>query len=1130
MKKVLWLVMLLALVLVAVPALASDTVQFTVPGTDAVEPIDPQSWVLQRDMGWKDNNPNPVVDWLGELNKDGLFNPTGASFGQPEPIIGGLVLVDYLDRPFISAQPQGSDVLGYLMYNEETGEYDMERGVVNNPVVSILDFPEKYPNGYGDLSKFWTDYLNDPTFTVANHGVTIDGFYREATYGKWAVDIHAYGVYTLPFFEFELMGTYFGSGFNTYRDVPPSFRYGNPTQATGSVSNSGSGNGRGSGLDPHIREISKQGRADNPGNAYGLPEGISGLQRGEPTPYRDFDFFFNLHSGYCTSGSWQPFGVMQFASRSDVTTHLTPGYEEGLVADLGPMGRLKVVEEFFNTYPEWIPIYAERYSSGWANNNGAWNTGHYDANNADVVARIAEYRNTRFWIETLAAYNAAVAAGTLDSFVFKLPKEDYDWADYYHQNVDYLGRSQVKNTRYVSFTSWEGSVGEWSHAQLPPGTSGGTSWGQTGAGKSLPYSTQGENSGVGTFAHEFGHVAGWSDNYGSPWADARSGATEPWDIMSRGSFGGPYGDLARWAVPGVEGGTVPMHPMFGLKSRGAGPSTSQLNSFYNYADDVLIVSKQGMASSTPVVAEIVSSNVPLNTPYNDFGVPADKFYKALRLDFGSGTWADTAVTTSTGLAEFRTRAVQMALEVIDQSGYTSYAHDSGVLMSRVSSTSSGARDIIDAHIYDIDMVDFFENTTNPNVREGTWSRYVVAHASQMADALFHAGKSYTDTGYYGSIRDVAEGNNVRSFPTAFSTGFQDGKGGNGIVLVPGSVKKGEPQDGRPIVSGDTVNEFKDTANKLHFYILAKNWNEVEPHGEEGHYDHKPFLSYTVAVRHEDGVAVGGELILKENAPLVPAVLGNYAKQTYSLTNTGDATDIVRVTLEGELGAGRLQTIQVPWQGGLPASVNEAGTSYTFNPNNREIFQDRVVPTFFSEQNAVITNDLYAVGAGETIEIEVFVRTATGAAADFDLTVVASSETNAAKIATAGLKVITDVVPSASVKKQNGNKNDLTVNVTEFYNDGTKTVFTQVFSIANNAEGVYAVGEYKVYVDTKGNDQIRACYLVGDGFKMPVNQNDQGQNNNSQGNQGNGNGNSQGNNGNGNGNSQGNNGNGKGNQQ
>ena len=69
------------------------------------------------------------------------------------------------------------------------------------------------------------------------------------------------------------------------------------------------------------------------------------------------------------------------------------------------------------------------------------------------------------------------------------------------------------------------------------------------------------------------------------------------------------------------------------------------------------------------------------------------------------------------------------------------------------------------------------------------------------------------------------------------------------------------------------------------------------------------------------------------------------------------------------------------------------------------------------------------------------------------------------------------VPSASVEKLNGNKNNLTVTVTETYADGSKKFVTKTFSIDNNAAGTYAVGDYKVYVDTKGNTQIRDCRIV-----------------------------------------------------
>ena len=74
-------------------------------------------------------------------------------------------------------------------------------------------------------------------------------------------------------------------------------------------------------------------------------------------------------------------------------------------------------------------------------------------------------------------------------------------------------------------------------------------------------------------------------------------------------------------------------------------------------------------------------------------------------------------------------------------------------------------------------------------------------------------------------------------------------------------------------------------------------------------------------------------------------------------------------------------------------------------------------------------------------------------------------------------VIDNVVPIASVKQLNGNKNDLTITITEKLSDGTTNVFSKTFSINNNAADTYTVGSYNVYVDTKGNTQIRACHIV-----------------------------------------------------
>jgi Purple acid Phosphatase, N-terminal domain/Calcineurin-like phosphoesterase len=68
-------------------------------------------------------------------------------------------------------------------------------------------------------------------------------------------------------------------------------------------------------------------------------------------------------------------------------------------------------------------------------------------------------------------------------------------------------------------------------------------------------------------------------------------------------------------------------------------------------------------------------------------------------------------------------------------------------------------------------------------------------------------------------------------------------------------------------------------------------------------------------------------------------------------------------------------------------------------------------------------------------------------------------------------------PSAHVTQLNGNKNDLTITINQKLADGTIRPLTKSFSINNNAAGTYTVGSYRVYVNTKGNTQIRDCRIV-----------------------------------------------------
>jgi len=71
----------------------------------------------------------------------------------------------------------------------------------------------------------------------------------------------------------------------------------------------------------------------------------------------------------------------------------------------------------------------------------------------------------------------------------------------------------------------------------------------------------------------------------------------------------------------------------------------------------------------------------------------------------------------------------------------------------------------------------------------------------------------------------------------------------------------------------------------------------------------------------------------------------------------------------------------------------------------------------------------------------------------------------------------NVTPSAYVERVPGNRNNLTITITEFFSDGSTSETAETFSIENNSSGYFDVGIYRVFVSTRGNTQIREIYIV-----------------------------------------------------
>ncbi|WP_441902936.1 LamG-like jellyroll fold domain-containing protein [Microbacterium sp.] len=67
--------------------------------------------------------------------------------------------------------------------------------------------------------------------------------------------------------------------------------------------------------------------------------------------------------------------------------------------------------------------------------------------------------------------------------------------------------------------------------------------------------------------------------------------------------------------------------------------------------------------------------------------------------------------------------------------------------------------------------------------------------------------------------------------------------------------------------------------------------------------------------------------------------------------------------------------------------------------------------------------------------------------------------------------------AATVAKTPGPTNELTIVVTETHADGSETTQEATHTIGNNATGTYDVGDYRVYVETKGNTKIRDIQIV-----------------------------------------------------
>ena len=451
-----------------------------------------------------------------------------------------------------------------------------------------------------------------------------------------------------------------------------------------------------------------------------------------------------------------------------------------------------------------------------------------------------------------AGYDESGVWQEFGEMMFQNPE---DVTDEFGPPSEYGDMPNWANTRYVPWTSWVASKSLWSRA----GSSGG-----------MRYSIQGENDGMGVFAHEFGHIMNLGDNYNNPYGiPASRSYSGPWELMSRGSFNGPGGPHTRWMVLPTLGGSAPSHHMLRNKIKQGFTSENQY----------LNVDRDELVETGPVFADILARAIPTGSEFGRTEVhginitmedltPANSLKDDWRADMQRGEkWYNN-----------------YTLEVVDRVGFDSFTPDSGVLMAKTKNAESAPFIwVIDANPEDIEEVDFIRP-------DGTEAMYSVGDFRQLSDSLFKAG---TDEGI--------------------------------------------------------VSEYRDEHNKLHFYMLDKAYDEIGA------------LSYRVAVRHLEGAGSFERGVTAEASTVEQATPGRVATYNFSVTNTGESTDLIRVNAETEAG----------WETKVQHNVIE-------------------------------------VAAGETIDVPVYVKISEEMHAPTKLTFTATSETDATQRATEDNILINDI--------------------------------------------------------------------------------------------------------------------------
>lgn len=176
------------------------------------------------------------------------------------------------------------------------------------------------------------------------------------------------------------------------------------------------------------------------------------------------------------------------------------------------------------------------------------------------------------------------------------------------------------------------------------------------------------------------------------------------------------------------------------------------------------------------------------------------------------------------------------VEVVNRVGYDSFTPDHGVLIAKTKNIDLPPFIwVVDSHPDDIGEVDYVRP-------DGTVKRYPMGDYRQLADATFKVGR----------------------------TGTHPDLGDKGLA-----------------VEGETTNTYEDTGNDLKFLVLDR------------HEDAAGVLSYRVAVLRATPSPLLTYGVDAEVSAAPTPDRGEVVEYRFTVTNTGSATDIVRVAAGGD---------------------------------------------------------------------------------------------------------------------------------------------------------------------------------------------------------------------------------------